>query len=332
MFTKKILKLNFKNLYLLDKNENSLTEINRDIINLIGLKKIKKIFFICADFTQLNINSVLNKKKIHIFLNFAALKHVRSEEELESVKYMFNTNTKFFINENIKSNYLKKIFSVSTDKAAYPSSILGVSKYLMEQKLAYIKTKNKIFISSARFANVSFSNGSILKNIIQKLIKKEKQGVPKNIKRFFITHNEAASICLKALLKRNDGKIIIPSSNVLTKQLSIKDLCIKIINTLNKRTRNINEKKLLKKNNIILTSGKNHGQKKQEVFNSKNEIVSYDKFDKKINYINLNYIFKYDKFLYDIQKFQNMNLLRNKIKKSFRGYINSNVSRVSKSY
>ena len=65
MFTKKILKLNFKNLYLLDKNENSLTEINRDIINLIGLKKIKD-FFICADFTQLNINSVLNKK-IHIF-------------------------------------------------------------------------------------------------------------------------------------------------------------------------------------------------------------------------------------------------------------------------
>ena len=91
-------------------------------------------------------------------------------------------------------------------------------------------------------------------------------------------------------------------------------------------------KKIIKKNNIILTSGKNHGQKKQEVFNSKNEIVSYDKFDKKINYINLNYIFKYDKFLYDIQKFQNMNLLRNKIKKSFRGYINSNVSRVSKSY
>ena len=57
---------------------------------------------------------------------------------------MFNTNTKFFINENIKSNYLKKIFSVSTDKAAYPSSILGISKYLMEQKLAYIKTKNEI--------------------------------------------------------------------------------------------------------------------------------------------------------------------------------------------
>ena len=67
VFTKKILKLNFKNLYLLDKNENSLTEINRDIINLIGLKKIKKIFFICADFTQLNINSVLNKKKFIFF-------------------------------------------------------------------------------------------------------------------------------------------------------------------------------------------------------------------------------------------------------------------------
>jgi FlaA1/EpsC-like NDP-sugar epimerase len=331
-FTKKILKLNFRNLYLLDKNENSLTEINRDIVNLVGLKKIKKIFFICADFTQLNINSVLNKKRIHIFLNFAALKHVRSEEELESIKYMFNTNTKSFLDENIKSNYLKKIFSVSTDKAAYPSSVLGISKFLMEQKLACIKTKNKIFISSARFANVSFSNGSILKNIVKRLINKEKQGIPKNIKRFFITHDEAVSICLKALLKRNDGKIIIPSSDILTKQLSIKDLCIKIINIFNKRTKNISEKKLLKKNNIILTSGKNHGQKKQEVFNSKSEIIINDNFDKKINYLNLNYVFKYDKFLNDIDKLDNMNLLRNKIKKNFQGYINSNVSRVSKSY
>lgn len=332
IFTKRILKLNYKSLYLLDKDENSLTEINRDIINLVGLKKIKKIFFICSDFTQLDINSVLKNKKINIFLNFAALKHVRSEEEIESVKYMFNTNTKCFLNEEIKSSYLKKIFSVSTDKAAQPSSILGISKYLMEQKLAYIKSKNKIFISTARFANVSFSNGSILKNIIQKLINKDKQGVPKNIKRFFITHDEAASICLKALLKRNDGKIIIPSDDILSKQLSIKDLCIKIIKSFVKNNKKISEKKLLKMNNIILTSGKNHGQKKEEIFYSKNEIIKYDAYDKTINYINFNYTFKYNKFLTDIDKYKNLELLRRQIKKKFQGYIVSNVVRISKSF
>ena len=245
---------------------------------------------------------------------------------------MFNTNTKFFINENIKSNYLKKIFSVSTDKAAYPSSILGVSKYLMEQKLAYIKTKNKIFISSARFANVSFSNGSILKNIIQKLIKKKNKVYLKILNDFFITHNEAASICLKALLKRNDGKIIIPSSNVLTKQLSIKDLCIKIINTLNKKELEILMKKKLLKKHYSHFRKKPWAKKTRSFLILKMRLSATISLIKKINYINLNYIFKYDKFLYDIQKFQNMNLLRNKIKKSFRGYINSNVSRVSKSY
>ena len=74
----------------------------------------------------------------------------------------------------MKKSSLRKIFSVSTDKSVYPSSILGISKFLMEQKLAKIKLlKKKVFVSTARFANVSFSNGSILKNIIDKIKKKK---------------------------------------------------------------------------------------------------------------------------------------------------------------
>ena len=94
-FTKKILNLNYKNLYLLDKDENSLTDLNREI--LIDFKvPIKKIKFICSDITSLDINEFLLKNKITIYLNFAAVKHVRSEENLESIKYMFGTNSQRF--------------------------------------------------------------------------------------------------------------------------------------------------------------------------------------------------------------------------------------------
>jgi FlaA1/EpsC-like NDP-sugar epimerase len=94
-FTKKILNFNYKNLYLLDKDENSLTDLNREI--LINYKvPIKKIKFICSDITSLNINEFLLKNKITIYLNFAAVKHVRSEENLESIKYMFRTNSQKF--------------------------------------------------------------------------------------------------------------------------------------------------------------------------------------------------------------------------------------------
>ena len=207
VFTKRISNYKFKKLILLDKNENDLTELNRDLILEFGLNKIKKMRFICSDITVFNINNMIKQNSITHLLNFSALKHVRSEEEIDSVKYMLLTNSDSFFNfkRNEKSS-LRKIFSVSTDKSVYPSSILGISKFLMEQKLAKIKLlKKKVFVSTARFANVSFSNGSILKNIIDKIKKKKTFGIPNKIKRYYITHEEACSLCFKALLSKNNG-------------------------------------------------------------------------------------------------------------------------------
>ena len=76
----------------MDKNENELTELNRELV-LLNNKKINKINFLCSDLTLINIDDFLNKNKINIYLNFAAIKHVRSEESIESIKYMFNTNS-----------------------------------------------------------------------------------------------------------------------------------------------------------------------------------------------------------------------------------------------
>ena len=160
-FTKKILNHDFKNLYLLDKNENDLVELNRDI-TLSNTKKIKKIEYICTDITSFSLDDFLLKNKIHHYYNFAAIKHVRSEEYLDSLKYMFKTNSSKFCPN--KKNNLKIFFSISSDKAVLPQSFLGISKYFMEEKLSDFAKKNKsVFVSSVRFANVSFSEGSYLK-------------------------------------------------------------------------------------------------------------------------------------------------------------------------
>ena len=197
-----------------------LTELNRDLLLFKNFKKSKSKF-ICSDLNSIDITDILLKEKVEFYLNFAAIKHVRSEENIQSIKYMIKTNSINFIPKQLIN--LKKIFSISTDKSVNPSSILGLSKDLMEMNLSKFK-KNNIFVSSVRFANVAFSNGSILKYVVDRVIRKKNFGVPKNIKRFLLTHREASSLCFKSLLKRNNRKIVIPNPEILSKDYLITDV------------------------------------------------------------------------------------------------------------
>ena len=226
-FAKKILKFDYKTLYLLDKDENNLTNLNREI--LINYKvPIKKIKFICSDITSLDIDKFLLKNKITMYFNFAAVKHVRSEENLESIKYMLKTNSQKFCPS--KKCLLKMFFSVSSDKAVKSNSILGVSKYLMEQNLANFSKKfPNVFVSSARFANVAFSNGSYLEYVKNRIDQKITFGLPMKISRYFITTDEAISICLKSILKKNKNRIIIPSSKLIKKNIKLEGLVKQIL-------------------------------------------------------------------------------------------------------
>ncbi len=265
-FTKKILNFNYKNLYLLDKNENSLTDLNREI--LINYKvPIKKIKFICSDITSLNIDEFLLKNKITIYLNFAAVKHVRSEENLESIKYMFRTNSQKFCPS--KKCQIKTFFSVSSDKAVKPNSILGVSKYLMEQNLAEFSVKfPSVSVSSARFANVAFSNGSYLEYIKNRIDQKITFGLPMKISRYFITIDEAISICLKSILKKNKNQIMIPSAKLIKKDVKLEVLVKEILNIYGYKIYFTN--KILKVNSKYFPVIPNHnnleGQKNFEEF------------------------------------------------------------------
>ena len=319
-FTAEILNYDFKNLYLLDKNENNLTKFNREIIYFQSLyKNIKKnIHYICTDLTSFNLDNFIKNNKINIYLNFAAIKHVRSEEELDSALYMLKTNSISFMPK--KKNKLKKIFSISSDKSANPSSILGISKLLMENKLAQYKNRySSVCISSVRFANVIFSEGSIFEHIIKKISKKEIFGKPNKIKRYFITHEEAVSLCLKSLLKKNDGYIIVPNKKKIGKIHYIKDYVIKLLKAHGYKTRFIfsikNGFKIKSSFPVLITTSSLVGQKSFEVFLTNKEKKIKDKKDNTVFKIKLSNNLKKKNLDKKILKNSTLEILKKNLKK-----------------
>ena len=322
-FTKILRKFNFKRLYLIDKNENALTDLNRDLILIFKKKQILFTRYICSDINNLNLMDFINKKKITHYFNFAAIKHVRSEEELISSKYLFETNSKNFLNiKKLNKTSLKQVFSISSDKAVEPSSFLGISKKIMEDRLFKFKRlNNNIMVSSVRFANVSFSNGSIFKYAYERILKKKYFGIPKNIKRYFITHDEAVSLCLQSLTKSSNGYIIAPNLSSLKNSISIERLTINLLKIFNYKI--TNKKKLhLKLGNFFvkIVSMNISGQKLYEKLYEDYENIISDKKD------NLIYIeprlpeFNSEKILKNINNSKNLINIKKIIKSNIKNY------------
>lgn len=272
-FTINFLKYNFKNLYLFDKDENEMTELNRKVNRSIKIKKIRKINYICSDVNDFDFKDFIFKKKIIHILNFTAVKHVRTEENDLSLKYMFKTNCINFLNFKYNKN-LKTLFSISTDKVIKPKSMLGVSKRLMEFNLGNIQKKNKsVNVCSVRFTNVAFSKGSILKNIIDRLNNYEDVGIPKNVKRYFITHDEAVSLCLKSLINESKNSVVQPSNYLIKKPLDIRDLCLKIFKLSKIKFVNNGKKNVIK---LLVQKNITQGQKKiEDLIEGREEYFSY---------------------------------------------------------
>ena len=171
--TKEIFKRNPKKLHVVDLSENNLVELVRDIRSSLG--------YINGDFRTfaLDIGSIeydaliKNSEGYDYVLNLSALKHVRSEKDPFTLMRMIEVNilnTDKTIQQAIKEG-VSKYFCVSTDKAANPVNMMGASKRIMEMFL--MRRSEKIDISTARFANVAFSDGSLLHGFNQRIIKKQ---------------------------------------------------------------------------------------------------------------------------------------------------------------
>ena len=181
----------------------------------------------------------------------------------------------------------------------------------MELNLMKIKKKKpSLFVSTTRFANVSFSNGSILKLIVDRLAFKKDFGIPNNISRYFITHKEAVSLCLKSLLKESNGYIVIPNQKILGEQILIEKLLYKILKFL--RIKFVKKKRLVRVFNsskISLIPKKIIGQKQNEELSFSDEVLQRVEMDKSIFRIELN-TNKFSKIEKDLKKINKSNLLK----------------------
>jgi FlaA1/EpsC-like NDP-sugar epimerase len=223
-FIKAILKFKPGKLVVVDSNENGLTELTRDLRSTFEQ-------YLPDDFTTYPMNfgdPVFTKmfnahKGFQIVANFAAHKHVRSEKDQFSVEAMIDNNVMRAkeLLDLLLQNKPDYFFCVSTDKAANPVNVMGASKKLMEEVImAY---SQDLHITTARFANVAFSNGSLLDGFIQRLFKNQPISCPNDVKRFFVSPEESGQICMLACMLGSSGDIFFPKLGP-DKMVNFKDI------------------------------------------------------------------------------------------------------------
>ena len=230
--TKEIFKRNPQKLHAVDISENNMVELVRDIRSSFG--------YIEGDFQTfaLDIGSIEYDAFIKAdgeydyVLNLSALKHVRSEKDPFTLMRMIDVNIfnteKTLLQSATKG--AKKYFCVSTDKAANPVNMMGASKRIMEMFL--MRRSADIAISTARFANVAFSDGSLLHGFNQRIQKRQPIVAPRDIKRYFVTPQESGELCLMSCIFGENRDIFFPKLSEALHLISFADIAIKYLKQL----------------------------------------------------------------------------------------------------
>jgi len=227
--TQEIFKRNPRKLHVVDLSENNLTELVRDIRSSFGyIKGDFKTF--ALDIGSIEYDAFIKSDgKYDYVLNLSALKHVRSEEDPFTLMRMIDVNI-FNTDKTIRQsigNGTKKYFCVSTDKAANPINMMGASKRIMEMFL--MRRSLDIEISTARFANVAFSDGSLLHGFNQRIEKRQPIAAPSDIKRYFVTPQESGELCLMSCIFGENRDIFFPKLSEALHLISFSDIAIKYL-------------------------------------------------------------------------------------------------------
>jgi len=232
-FIKALLKFNISKLYVVDINENGLTELVRDLRSSVGLNVPDELKTYPISFSDpVFMKMFLASGPFDIVANFAAHKHVRSEKDHYSIEAMIQNNVlkaKGLL-DLLVQNPPEHFFCVSTDKAANPVNVMGASKKLMEDLiLAY---SDRLQISTARFANVAFSNGSLPFGFMERLAKQQPFSSPLNIKRYFVSPEESGQICLLACLLGDSGEIFFPKLDYNKNMKTFSSIAVSLLKEL----------------------------------------------------------------------------------------------------
>jgi FlaA1/EpsC-like NDP-sugar epimerase len=232
-FIKALLNFKVKKLVVVDINENGLTELVRDLRSTNGLVLPDDFKTYPVSFSDTVFSRIfLSNGPFDIVANFAAHKHVRSEKDAYSVQAMIENNVirAYPLLKLLSSHKPKAFFSVSTDKAANPVNVMGASKKLMEDLL--FSFSDRLHITTARFANVAFSNGSLLFGYLERLAKQQPLSCPLGIKRFFVSPQESGQICMLGAALGKGRDIVFPKLSAEKDLISFSDITLDFIKYL----------------------------------------------------------------------------------------------------
>jgi FlaA1/EpsC-like NDP-sugar epimerase len=287
--TKEIFKRNPIKLHVVDISENNMVELVRDLRSSFG--------YIDGDFQTfaLDIGSVEydafieSDGKYDYVLNLSALKHVRSEKDPFTLMRMIDVNvfnTEKTVQQSIEKG-TKKYFCVSTDKAANPVNMMGASKRIMEMYL--MSLSHEITISTARFANVAFSDGSLLHGFNQRIQKQQPIVAPNDIKRYFVTPKESGELCLMSCVFGENRDVFFPKLNQDLHLITFADIAVKYLEELGyeaylcKTEEEARELMLTlpqqKKWPCLFTSSDTTGEKDFEEFFTDSEVLDMNRFE-----------------------------------------------------
>lgn len=234
-FIRAVLPFKPAKLVVVDLSENGLTELTRDLRSSYGI-------FVPEDYRTYTLNFAdplfarifREEKGFDIVANFSAHKHVRSERDRYSVEALLENNV-------LKARKLldllaefppRHFFCVSTDKAANPVNIMGASKRIMEDMIMAYCPHFKV--TTARFANVAFSDGSLLAGFMDRLMKKQPLVAPSDVRRYFVSPEESGQICMLACMLGNSGEIFFPKLEE-EQMITFSSICDRFLETLGYR-------------------------------------------------------------------------------------------------
>jgi FlaA1/EpsC-like NDP-sugar epimerase len=230
--TKEIFKRNPVKLHVVDISENNMVELVRDLRSSFGY--ISGDFQTFAlDIGTIEYDAFWNSDGGYDYvLNLSALKHVRSEKDPFTLMRMIDVNifnTEKTIQQSIEKG-VKKYFCVSTDKAANPANMMGASKRIMEMYL--MQKSEQINISTARFANVAFSDGSLLHGFNQRIQKRQPIVAPSDVKRYFVIPKESGELCLMSCIFGENRDIFFPKLSESLHLITFSDIAIRYLNDI----------------------------------------------------------------------------------------------------
>lgn len=285
-YIKELLKYQPERITIVDTNENALTELTRDLrsSNLLDYSPVYLSYPV--NLLSDTFDKIFNKDNFDLIANFAAHKHVRSEKDVISIEALIKNNVYGAIKllELCSNKPPKYFFSVSTDKAAHPVNIMGASKYLMEKLI--LSKQEEFRVTTARFANVAFSNGSLLDGFTKRIVLEQPLSCPADIKRFFVTPKQSGEICLLATFLGDTGNIFFPKLDFDSDQIFFKDIAFEFLRmrgfeplTMKSEEDAKAYKRKGREYPIYLFESNTSGEKGYEEFYTEDEVFNLEKYD-----------------------------------------------------